>query len=82
MKKYNYLYKLSSSILIGIFLYLFIQIYTLIYNLKYWVKYNSLFEIILGLSREICEILYIPLWGIVIAFSLLFFNYWINDNKE
>ena len=82
MKQNSNLYKFSFSIIILSFIYLGLQINTLLYNMKFWIKYNSKVELLFGISREICEILYIPLWGIVIAFSMLFFDYWIKDIKN
>jgi hypothetical protein len=63
-------------------MYLGMKIYTLSSYVKFWIRDNTIFELFYGISREICEILYFPLWGIVIAFSILFFDYWINTNDN
>jgi len=81
MKKNNKLLEFINNIPILVLIYLIIQIYVMYSRLKFWVKYNNLLEILLGIFREICEILYIPLWGIVIYFSLLFCDYWIRKKK-
>ena len=82
MKVNNILIIFSNLILIFSFIYLGLEIYTLIFNLKFWIKSAPLIEIFFGLFREICEILYIPLWGIVLSFAFIFCNYWIINKNE
>jgi hypothetical protein len=82
MKINKILLKFSDLLIILSFLYLGLQIYTLIFDIKFWIRVNSFMEIFLGIFREICEILYIPLWGIVISFSLMFFNDWISSKND
>jgi len=79
MKKNNFLEKLSMSIIILSFIYLGIKIYGLIFI---WRRYYKPFDIFAGISREICDMLFIPLLGIIFSFSILFCNYWIKDRNE
>jgi len=83
--KNNKLLGFSNAIPILVLIYIVIQIDGLRFKLKFWISYNnsSLLEILLGIFREICEILYIPLWGIIIYFSILFCEHWIRkENKK
>jgi len=82
MKKNNFLNEFSKLIIILSFIYLCLQINVLIHNLKFWIGYYESYEIIYGIFKEISEILYIPLWGITLSFSMLFCNYWIKDRKK
>jgi hypothetical protein len=82
MKKNNVLKNISNIILILSFIYLIIQIYGLLFNLKFWLKYNDTIEILLGIFREISEILYIPLWGIALSFALIFCDYWTRERND
>jgi len=81
MKKNSKLLEFSNSIPVLLSIYLIVQIYGVFLKLKFWVKYNNLLEIVLGVFREICEILYIPLWGITVYFSILFCEYWLRKRK-
>jgi hypothetical protein len=78
MTKKNKILDFINPIPILLLVYLAFKIYTLNYNLTFWLKDSNLLEIFLGIFREICEILYIPLWGMVIYFSILFCEYWIR----
>ena len=78
MIKKNKLLNFINPIPIFILLYLVIQIYRIIFNLKFWINNYNTLEIFLGIFKEICDILYIPLWGMVIYFSILFCDYWIR----
>jgi len=80
MKLNVFLTKLSTSIIVLSFVYLAIQIYTLISKIQLWIKFESTFlGILYGTFREICEILFIPLWGITIAFLFIFINNWLDN---
>jgi hypothetical protein len=77
MKQKNILPGLSDLLIVLSFLYLGIQIYNIVFRIRFWISNFSLLEILFGTFREICEILYIPLWGITIAFSFMLINYWM-----
>lgn len=81
MIKNNILLKFSNLLFVLSFAYLFIQVITMVSKIYSWIKYINitLFGMFLGVSRELSEILYIPLWGFTIAFSIIFFNYWLNE---
>jgi len=83
MIKKNKLLDFINPIPILLLVYLALQIYRINYNVIFWIKNNNnnLLEIFLGIFREICDILYIPLWGFVIYFSILFCEHWIKDKK-
>ena len=83
MAKNNILIKFSGLIIVLSFIYLGIQIYRIIMYIDQWVRLShlSLFNLIFGVIKEIGEILYYPLWGFTISFSLLFFNKW-KKNKN
>jgi hypothetical protein len=79
MKKPGFLTNLSYWIMALSFIYLVIQIHRVVYLAGIWIRDYETYYALFGVFNEICEILYIPLWGITVAFSLLFFNYWLKD---
>jgi len=82
MKKNNFLIIISNIIIILSFLYLTIKIYTLSFNLKFWLRSEELPGILFGIFRDINEMLYVPLWGIMLSFALIFCEYWIRERKK
>ena len=81
MIKKNKLLDFINPIPLLLLIYLALQIYRINYNVIFWINNNNLLEIFLGIFREICDILYIPLWGFVIYFLILFCEHWIKDKK-
>jgi hypothetical protein len=82
MKKNNFLTYISNIIIILSILYLALKIYTLSFYIKSWLRSEELSGLLFGIFRDINEMLYVPLWGIMLSFALIFCEYWIRDRKK